>query len=239
MTVAAGPGDAVAAPPGSPADALGPGGSATARIVGRPLLLAAGLAGLVGARWAATIDGGAGGLAVGLAFGTGLLGLAIAGGVRVGRFEPLGRSNLWSLTAGALGGVALVGAALVGLAEVGTLGGPSPPLGPAHGPNLDPGAWFGAGFGSWAAVTVLVATAEELVLRGALFEAVDRCAGGAIAVVATSLAFALIHVPLYGWHVVPLDLGVGLFLGGLRVVTRGVTAPAAAHVIADLATWWL
>jgi hypothetical protein len=60
-----------------------------------------------------------------------------------------------------------------------------------------------------------------------------------VAVVATSLVFALIHVPLYGWHVVPLDLGVGLLLGGLRLVTGGVTAPAAAHTIADVATWWL
>ena len=53
------------------------------------------------------------------------------------------------------------------------------------------------------------------------------------------LAFALLHVPLYGWHVVPLDLGVGLAFAGLRLTTRGIAAPAAAHAIADLATWWL
>ena len=54
-----------------------------------------------------------------------------------------------------------------------------------------------------------------------------------------TVAFALLHVPLNGWHVVPLDLAVGLGLGGLRVATRSVVAPAAAHAIADLATWWV
>jgi membrane protease YdiL (CAAX protease family) len=205
----------------------------------RPVLLVAGLAGLVAARWAATVDGRAGGLAVGLAFGIGLLALAMAGGLRVGRPGPPSRSTRFSLVGGALGGAALVGLAVIGLANVGALAGASSPLGDGLGPDLGPKAWLASGVGPWAAITVLVATTEELVLRGVLFEAIDRPTGGAIAVVATSLAFALMHVPLYGWHVVPLDLGVGLFLGGLRVVSRGVTAPAAAHIIADLATWWL
>jgi membrane protease YdiL (CAAX protease family) len=213
-------------------------GGASASTIGRPLLLAAGLAGLVGARWAATFEGSAGGLAVGLAFGAGLIALAVAGGAYVGRPGGVSRSRR-ALAAGALGGVALVSLALVGLADVGGPAGASIQLGAAYGPRLGPGAWLAAGFAPWAAITVLVATAEELVLRGVLFDAVDRVAGGTIAVVATSLAFALIHVPLYGWHVVPLDMGVGLILGGLRVLTGGVTAPASAHVIADLATWWL
>jgi membrane protease YdiL (CAAX protease family) len=55
----------------------------------------------------------------------------------------------------------------------------------------------------------------------------------------TSLAFALMHVPIYGWGVVPLDLAVGLALGGLRLATGTVLAPIAAHAVADLATWWL
>ena len=59
------------------------------------------------------------------------------------------------------------------------------------------------------------------------------------AVLVTSVVFALMHVPLYGWHVVPLDLGVGLWLAGLRLATGGIAAPAVAHTIADLATWWL
>jgi membrane protease YdiL (CAAX protease family) len=58
-------------------------------------------------------------------------------------------------------------------------------------------------------------------------------------VILTSAVFALMHVPLYGWHVVPLDFAVGLGLAGLRLTTRSLVAPAAAHAVADLATWWL
>ena len=57
--------------------------------------------------------------------------------------------------------------------------------------------------------------------------------------VAWAMAFALLHVPVYGWHVLPLDLAVGCGLGALRLLTGGVTAPAVAHVGADLAGWWL
>ena len=45
--------------------------------------------------------------------------------------------------------------------------------------------------------------------------------------------------PLYGVGALPLDLAVGLLLGGLRIVSGGVLAPAIAHVIADLAGGWL
>jgi membrane protease YdiL (CAAX protease family) len=72
-----------------------------------------------------------------------------------------------------------------------------------------------------------------------LFDRLERLGGLGGAVLVTSVVFALMHVPLYGWHVVPLDLGVGLALGGLRIATRGVAAPAVAHAVADLATWWL
>lgn len=96
-----------------------------------------------------------------------------------------------------------------------------------------------APFAPWAAITILVAIAQEAVLRGALFRRLDRLAGPAAAVLVTAVVFALMHVPLYGWHVVPLDLAVGLALGGLRVATGGFAAPAAAHATADLATWWL
>jgi membrane protease YdiL (CAAX protease family) len=204
--------------------------AATSRLA-LPLLLCTGLAGLVAARWAAMIEGSAGGLAVGLAFGVGVLALALAGGTRIQR--P--RSVRSSIAGGVVGGALLIGLALLGMAIAGRLSW----AGVAAGPSVGPGAWVATGFAPWAAITVLVATSEELLLRGALFDATERALGAGVAVVATSLVFALIHVPLYGWHVVPLDLGVGLLLGGLRLVTGGVTAPAAAHTIADVATWWL
>jgi ABC-type branched-subunit amino acid transport system substrate-binding protein len=96
-----------------------------------------------------------------------------------------------------------------------------------------------APFVPWIAITTLVATGEELVLRGALWHWVGAAGGDAAALLITSLLFALIHVPVYGWHVVPLDFGVGLMFGGLRLWFGGPAAPAAAHVLADLATWWL
>jgi hypothetical protein len=55
----------------------------------------------------------------------------------------------------------------------------------------------------------------------------------------TTAAFGLMHVPLYGWSVLPLDLAAGLWLGGLRVASGGATAPAVAHTIADLVAQWL
>jgi membrane protease YdiL (CAAX protease family) len=94
-------------------------------------------------------------------------------------------------------------------------------------------------FVAWGIVTALVVTGEEVLLRGALFRTIDGAAGPLAAVLVTGLAFALMHVPLYGWGVVPLDLGVGIVLGGLRLASGGVAAPAVAHLLADLSTWWL
>lgn len=91
----------------------------------------------------------------------------------------------------------------------------------------------------WAAVVTWVAITEELLLRGALYEAASRWRGDPAAIGLTAVAFALLHVPLYGWHVVPLDLAVGVFLGVLRAMTQSVVAPMTTHVLADLAGWWL
>ena len=102
------------------------------------------------------------------------------------------------------------------------------------------GGHFGASsYVSWAPATVVVATAEEAFLRGALYDAVARARGVDAAVVIGAVAFAALHVPLYGWHVLPLDLAVGLLLGALRVVSGTWTAPAIAHAGADLVGWWL
>jgi membrane protease YdiL (CAAX protease family) len=93
-------------------------------------------------------------------------------------------------------------------------------------------------FLTWGAATTLVAVSEEAVLRGALFVSLARWRGPDLAVVGAALAFALLHVPLYGWHVMPLDLAVGLLLGALRLLTGTWLAPAVAHLGADLIGWW-
>ena len=181
----------------------------------------AGLGVLVAVRLAAT-RAGLDPIAVGAGFGLGLVALVVA---RPGRL----RLGPRPLTAGLLGGG--VGIALVALVVAGA--------GIAGG-SLVPGLGRPAApFLPWAAVTLVVAVSEEAILRGILFDRVRRAGGPIVALLATTALFALMHVPLYGWHVVPLDLAVGLALGGLRIATRGVVAPAAAHAVADLATWWL
>ena len=93
-------------------------------------------------------------------------------------------------------------------------------------------------FVAWLAVTALVATGEEVLLRGVLLDAIATRGGVVLAVAVTSVVFGLIHVPLYGWSVVPLDICVGVWLAGLRLVSGSVAAPAVAHTLADVATWW-
>ncbi len=96
-----------------------------------------------------------------------------------------------------------------------------------------------AGFSSWAVVVAVVATAEELFLRGSLYDAVTDLVGTPAAVAVGAVCFAALHVPLYGWHVLPLDLAVGVVLGGLRQLSGTPAAPAVAHVAADVAGWFL
>jgi membrane protease YdiL (CAAX protease family) len=96
-----------------------------------------------------------------------------------------------------------------------------------------------AGLWPWVLVVAAVASAEEVFLRGALYDAVRELAGTPWAVGVGAVAFALLHVPLYGWHVLPLDVAVGVVLGMLRASTGTVAAPTVAHLIADYAGWFL
>jgi membrane protease YdiL (CAAX protease family) len=95
------------------------------------------------------------------------------------------------------------------------------------------------GYARWAVFVIVVAVAEEALLRGSLFRAIEQRAGVAMAIAVTSVAFGLLHAPVYGWGVVPLDIAVGVWLGSLRAVSGTVAAPAVAHAVADLAGWWL
>jgi membrane protease YdiL (CAAX protease family) len=200
-----------------------------------PLSLVAGLGGIVALRWLATTSG-VDPLLAGSAFGAALLGLAAlarpqpdSGRGRARRMSPnlaTVRRHGPAILVGAAFGLALACLALAGpvLTDTGVVPGLGRPAAP---------------FLPWAAITIVVATAEEVLLRGILLDRLRRIGGPTLALLVTSAVFALLHVPLYGWHVVPLDLAVGLLLGGLRLVTGRVAAPAAAHAVADLATWWL
>ena len=164
------------------------------------------------ARLAAGGPGPAQSPSAGLLFAACLLVLAAAARTRV----PVSRRAVL---------VGLAGAALL-CVPVAVLRGGSP----LHGTT---------GFASWAVVVSIVAAAEEIFLRGTLYDAVVAAVDERAAIGVSAAAFALLHVPLYGWHVVPLDVVVGLVLGELRRATGTAAAPAVTHVGADLAGWFL
>lgn len=186
------------------------------------LRIAAGLVGLAAAVLLrvrlAGVDG-ARSVGAGLAFGVLLAGLAVA--LRTRRVASRRASVLQAIGCGVLGALVLCVPAAI-----------------RHADGLTTALPLG-GYLPWALGVIVVAIAEEMLLRGSLFAQVQRRFGMVAAIVLTSVAFALIHVPLYGTAVLPLDLAVGVWLGALRATTGSVLAPATAHVLADLAGWWL
>jgi membrane protease YdiL (CAAX protease family) len=86
--------------------------------------------------------------------------------------------------------------------------------------------------GSIAAV-VLAAVAEEIFFRRFVY-AVLRPRGAAVAVGGSAVLFAVAHVTVYGWWVLPLDLAAGLVLGWQRWATGSWAVPAVTHVAANL-----
>jgi hypothetical protein len=156
----------------------------------------------------------------GLVFAACLLALAAAGAVPVRRPASAARHL------GGAAGIGLGGAVVLCVpAVLHRLGGAELPVGRE-------------GLASWALVVLVVAGSEEVFLRGTLFRLLEP-RGPVVAVLVPAVAFAALHVPLYGWGAAPLDLAVGVWLGALRVVGGSWIAPAVAHVLADVAAWWL
>jgi hypothetical protein len=92
-----------------------------------------------------------------------------------------------------------------------------------------------APYATWALpLALLAAVAEEALLRRAAYGALQRH-GAIVAVSITALAFALVHVPLYGVAAFPVDLGAGLLLSWQRWASGTWTVPAATHAAANLA----
>ena len=87
---------------------------------------------------------------------------------------------------------------------------------------------------AWALpLTLLAAVAEEALFRRAMYGALER-GGTLVAIGATALAFALVHVPIYGVAVFPVDLGAGLLLSWQRWAAGSWTVPAATHAAANV-----
>jgi uncharacterized protein len=182
----------------------------------RSLLLTAGIGTAVALRVALGGSEGAGSMPAGLVFALALLALAAGAGWR------LGRLSFRAAALGAGGGAVLVAAWLT--------------VRPGTALELAP---LNAAIALWTPIVAIIAVAEEVALRGVLFNAVRGWGGDGWALVATTVIFGLMHLPLYGIGALPLDLAIGLMLGGLRIVSGGVLAPAVAHAIADLAGGWL
>jgi membrane protease YdiL (CAAX protease family) len=82
-------------------------------------------------------------------------------------------------------------------------------------------------------LTVLAAVAEEAFFRRYVY-ALVRPAGAGVAIGTTASLFALAHVSVYGWWVLPVDLAVGSLLGWQREAAGTWWAPAVTHVVANL-----
>ena len=79
----------------------------------------------------------------------------------------------------------------------------------------------------------LAAVAEEAWFRRLCFGLLAP-AGPGVAVAGSTLLFALVHVSIYGFWILPLDLAAGALLGWQRAVTGSWAAPAVTHVIANV-----
>ena len=84
------------------------------------------------------------------------------------------------------------------------------------------------------AASVVAAVAEEIFFRRLVYGWLDASWGTAAAIGGSALAFAAIHVPVYGLAVVPIDTAAGLLFGWQRWMTGGWSASGLAHVAANL-----
>jgi len=82
-------------------------------------------------------------------------------------------------------------------------------------------------------LNALAAVAEEAFFRRYLYGLVVERYGPVLAVAVTAGAFALVHVTVWGWWVLPLDLAAGLVLSWQRAATGRWSVPAATHVLAN------
>jgi membrane protease YdiL (CAAX protease family) len=84
------------------------------------------------------------------------------------------------------------------------------------------------------AASVVAAVAEEMFFRRLVYGWFAASWGAAVAICGSAVAFAAIHVPVYGFAVLPIDTAAGLLLGWQRWMTGGWTASGLTHVAANL-----
>lgn len=170
-------------------------------------MVAAGTAVLLARPW--LLPGGADtGARLALFLALGVVGIAWRMGVE-GPRPPVGATGRVAIPALALGVVAF------GLDWA--LAGPRPAA-PALGLAL--------------ALNALAAVAEEAFFRRLAYGWLLRW-GTVTAVVGSALLFAVAHVTVWGFGVLPLDLAAGLLLSWQRAATGRWSIPAATHVVAN------
>jgi membrane protease YdiL (CAAX protease family) len=84
------------------------------------------------------------------------------------------------------------------------------------------------------AASVVAAVAEEMFFRRLVYGWLAASRGAAVAICGSAVAFAAIHVPVYGVAVLPIDTAAGLLLGWQRWMTGGWSASGLTHVAANL-----
>ena len=83
------------------------------------------------------------------------------------------------------------------------------------------------------ALVSLAAVAEEAFFRRLVYDLLLP-SGAAAAVLGSAALFAVVHVSVYGFWVLPIDVGAGLLLSWQRWATGSWAAPAVTHVLANL-----
>lgn len=83
------------------------------------------------------------------------------------------------------------------------------------------------------ALNTLAAVSEEAFFRRLAYGVVSGW-GPVLAVVSSAVVFAAVHVTVWGWGVLPLDLAAGLILGWQRWACGRWTVPAATHAAANV-----
>ncbi|HKN49862.1 MAG TPA: CPBP family intramembrane glutamic endopeptidase [Actinomycetota bacterium] len=84
------------------------------------------------------------------------------------------------------------------------------------------------------AASVAAAVAEEVFFRRLVYGWLASSWGAAVAICGSAVAFAAVHVPVYGFAVLPIDTAAGLLLGWQRWMTGGWSASGLTHVAANL-----
>ena len=83
------------------------------------------------------------------------------------------------------------------------------------------------------ALNTLAAVAEEAFFRRLVYGAL-LAAGPVAAVAGSAVLFAAVHVTVYGFWVLPLDLAAGLLFGWQRHATGSWVVPAVTHAAANV-----